>query len=105
MILYSHWCLIMSITDIPSYFADLTGMNETTAQLILSVFIIFLFLLPYIVLTKGQPNSIVSLMLIFIGLSVALGLGWAPFWIMIMMLVILVAGVAYLGTRGVTGGG
>ena len=103
--LYSHWCLIMSITDIPSYFAVLTGMNETTAQLLLSVFIIFLFLLPYIVLTKGQPNPIVSLMLIFIGLSIALGLGWAPFWIMIMMIVVLVAGVAYLGTKGVTGGG
>ena len=97
--------LNLDVTDIPSYFADLTGMNETTAQLILSVFIIFLFLLPYIVLTKGQPNPIVSLMLIFIGLSIALGLGWAPFWIMIMMLVILVAGVAYLGTRGVIGGG
>ena len=95
----------MSVTDIPSYFADLPGLNETTAQLILSVFIIFLFLLPYIVLTKGQPNPLVSLMLVFIGLSIALGLGWAPFWIMIMMLVILGAGVAYLGTKGVIGGG
>ena len=95
----------MSVTDIPSYFADLPGMNETTVQLILSVFIIFLLLLPYVILTKGQPNPIVSLMLIFIGLSIALGLGWAPFWIMIMMIVVLVAGVAYLGTRGVTGGG
>jgi len=95
----------MDITDIPSYFADITGMNETTAQLILSIFIIFLLLLPYIILVKGHPNPIVSLMLIFIGLSIALGLGWAPFWIMIMMIVVLVAGVAYLGTRGVTGGG
>jgi len=95
----------MDITDIPSYLSDLTGINETTAQLILSIFIIFLLLLPYIILTKGEPNPIVSLMLIFIGLSIALGLGWAPFWIMIMMIVILVAGVAYLGTRGVTGGG
>jgi len=95
----------MDITDIPSYFADLTGMNETTAQLILSIFIIFLLLLPYIILTKGQPNPIVSLMIVFIALSIALGLGWAPFWIMIMMIVVLVAGVAYLGTRGVIGGG
>ena len=95
----------MDITDIPSYFAGITGMNETTAQLLLSIFIIFLFLLPYIILTKGQPNPIVSLMLIFIALSIALGLGWAPFWIMIMMIVVLVAGVAYLGVRGVIGGG
>ena len=95
----------MSITDIPAYFSEITGMNETTAQLLLSIFIVFLLLLPYIVLTKGEPNPIVSLMLVFIGLSIALGLGWAPFWIMIMMIVILAAGVAYLGTRGVTGGG
>lgn len=95
----------MDITNIPSYFADLTGMNETTAQLLLSIFIIFLLLLPYVILTKGEPNPIVSLMLVFIGLSIALGLGWAPFWIMIMMIVILAAGIAWLGTRGVTGGG
>ena len=94
----------MTITDIPSYFAGITGMNETTVQLILSVFIIFLLLLPYIILTKGEPNAIVSLMLVFIGLSIALGLGWAPFWIMLMMIVILIAGVAYLGSKGVTGG-
>jgi len=95
----------MSITDIPAYFSEITGMNETTAQLLLSIFIVFLLLFPYIILTKGQPNPIVSLMLVFIGLSIALGLGWAPFWIMIMMIVVLVAGVAMLGTKGVTGGG
>ena len=95
----------MSITDIPAYFSEITGMNETTAQLILSIFIVFLLLLPYIILTRGNPNPIVSLMLVFIGLSIALGLGWAPFWIMIMMIVVLVAGVAMLGTKGVTGGG
>ena len=95
----------MDITDIPAYFSGITGMNETTAQLILSVFIIFLILLPYVILTKGEPNPLISLMLVFIGLSIALGLGWAPFWIMVMMIVVLVAGVAYLGTKGVTGGG
>lgn len=95
----------MSITDIPAYFSEITGMNETTAQLLLSIFIVFLLLLPYIILTRGNPNPIVSLMLVFIGLSIALGLGWAPFWIMIMMIVVLVAGVAMLGTKGVTGGG
>ena len=94
----------MTITDIPSYFAGITGMNETTAQLILSVFVIFILLLPYVIVTKGEPNPLVSLMLVFIGLSIALGLGWAPFWIMLMMIVILVAGVAYLGAKGVTGG-
>jgi len=94
----------MTFTDIPSYFAGITGMNETTAQLILSIFIIFLILLPYVILTKGEPNPLVSIMLVFIGLSIALGLGWAPFWIMIMMIVVFVAGVAYLGTKGVTGG-
>jgi hypothetical protein len=93
------------MTDIPSYFADITGMNETTAQLLLSIFIIFLLLLPYVILTRGNPNPIISLMLVFIGLSIALGLGWAPFWIMIMTIVVLVAGVAMLGTKGVTGGG
>jgi len=94
----------MDITDIPSYFSGITGMNETTAQLILSVFLIFLILLPYVIITKGEPNPIVSIMLVFIALSIALGLGWAPFWIMIMMIVIFASGMAYLGSKVMTGG-
>jgi len=94
----------MSLEDIPSYFAGATGINETTAQLILSLVVICFILFPYLILSKGNPNPIITLILLFMGEAVSLGLGWSPFWIMIMFLVITGAGVAYLGAKAVTGG-
>jgi len=94
----------MSFTDVPSYFATATGMNETASQIILSIFVIFLILLPYIILTKGKPSPFISLILVFMGESLTLALGWSPFWIMIMFLALTAAGVAVLGAKGVTGG-
>jgi len=93
-----------SITEVPSYFATATGINETTAQLILSVFVIFMILLPYVILTKGRPQPMISLLLLFLGEAITLGLGWSPFWIMLMFLALTAAGVAIVGAKGVTGG-
>lgn len=94
----------MSLEDIPSYLASTTGINETTAQLILTAVIICSLLFPYLIMTKGNPNTLITLILIFLGDSIALGLGWSPFWIMIMLIVLTVSGVALLGAKGVTGG-
>lgn len=95
----------MSLEDIPSYFADITGMNETTAQLILSIAIICLLLFPYLILANKNPSPMISLILVFIGEAITLGLGWSPFWLMIMFMVLTAAGVAVLGAKGVVGGG
>lgn len=95
----------MSLTDVPSYLSDLTGMNETTAQLILSIGVICLLLFPYLVLASKNPSPMISLILVFIGESISLGLGWSPFWIMIMFMVLTASGVAMLGAKGVIGEG
>ena len=93
----------MSITDIPTYFSTTTGVNVTTAQLILSVFLIFCMLLPYVVLMKGKPAPLPTLIILFLGESISLGLGWSPFWIMLMFLVLTAFAIATLGAKGVTG--
>lgn len=94
----------MSLEDIPSYFATATGMNEATAQMILTVFIIVILLFPYLILTKGEPDALVSLIFVFLGLTISLGFGWAPFWVMIMIIALTASGIAFLGARVVTGG-
>lgn len=95
----------MVFTDIPSYVADLVGMNETTAQLILSIIIICCLVFPYLILAKDKPNGFVLIILIFVGESIALGLGWSPFWLMLMFMVLLAGAVATLGTKAVVGDG
>lgn len=95
----------MSLEDVPSYFSDMTGLNEITAQLILSLVIICIVLFPYLILAHENPSPMISLLLIFIGESITLGLGWSPFWLMIMFMVLTAFGVAVLGAKGVTGGG
>lgn len=95
----------MSLEDVPSYFADATGINETTAQLILSVVVICVVLFPYLIIAKDKATPMNSLFFIFIGESITLGLGWSPFWLMIMFMVLTAAAVAVLGAKGVVGGG
>ena len=93
------------MTDIPDYFATLTGINETTAQLILSLVIICICLFPYLILAHKNPSPLISLIMVFIGESISLGLGWSPFWVMIMFMVLTGGSIAVLGAKSVTGGG
>jgi len=92
------------MTEVPSYFADMTGLNETTAQIILSAIIILMILLPYLVATKGKADMTISFVLIFVALAIATGLGWAPFWLLIMIVAIVALGWAFIGSKATTGG-
>lgn len=87
----------------PSYFADMTGINEVTAQLILSTVIICILLFSYLIVAHPNPSPMISLFMVFLGEAISLGLGWSPFWIMLMFMVLTAFGVALLGAKGVTG--
>jgi len=93
----------MSLEDIPSYFADATGINETTAQLILSLVIIFTLLIPTMYLSRGKNAVTIWLIMTFLGECVVLGLGWLPFWIMIMTIAITVLGIALTTSKAIGG--
>jgi len=89
----------MSLEDIPSYFADAVGINVTTAESILSIIIIIAILFPYLVLARKNPSPTISLILVFLGECVILGLGWMPFWIMIMTICATALSIAWLGGK------
>ena len=93
----------MSLEDIPSYFADFTGINLTTAQLILSVVVIFTILLPTMYLTRGKNAPTIWLIMTFLGECIVLGLGWLPFWILIMTITVTVLSIAIFGAIAITG--
>jgi len=89
----------LSLEDIPTAFADFFGINETTAQLILSIVVIFAILLPTMILAKGKNAVTIWLIAVFLGECVVLGLGWLPFWIMIMTIAITALSIAWLGAK------
>ena len=89
----------MSLEDIPTAFADFVGINEGTAQVILSVIVIFTILLPTMLLARGKDATLIYLMMTLLATVLLIGLGWMPFWILIAMVCMMAMGVAFLGGK------
>ena len=94
----------MSLEDIPQAFADYFSINLTTAQLFLSLVVILAILLPTMVLAKGRNAVTIWLIMVFIGECIVLGLGWLPFWILIMTIAVTVLAIAVFGSGAISGG-
>ncbi len=95
----------MSLEDIPSAFADAVGINETTAQVIMSIAVIFTLLLPTMYLARGKNATMIYLIMVLLAECLLVGLGWLPFWILIATGAMMAMGVAFLGSNMVTGDG
>jgi hypothetical protein len=94
----------LSLEDIPASFADFFGINETAAQLILSITIIFMFLFPTMILSKGKNATTVWLIMVLFGELVCVAFGWLPFWVLIATVGMMSIAIALLGARVVVGG-
>ena len=93
----------MSLEDVPAVFAEYFGINEGSAQVILSVTIIFTFLLPTMFLARGKNATMVYLIMLLFAELLCVGLGWMPFWILIATVAMMAVGIAFLSTGVVTG--
>lgn len=93
----------MGLEDIPSAFADTVGINEGTAQLILSIAVIFALLLPTMILARGKNVTMIYLIMLLLGELICVGLGWMPFWVLIATVSMMALAIALLGARAVTG--
>ncbi len=93
----------MSLEDIPTAFADAVGINVGTAQVILSIIIIFALLLPTMLLARGKNVTTIYLIMILLGECLLVGLGWMPFWILIATVAMMAMAIATFGTKVVTG--
>ena len=93
----------MGLEDIPYVFAEAMGINETTAQVILSIVVIFAILLPTMILARGKNATIIYIFMFFLAECLLVGLGWLSFWVLIATVVLMAFGVATLGAGGVLG--
>ena len=93
---------MQGIESLPSWLADAWDINLGTAQVIISIIVIFAILLPIMYLSKDKHQLPVIISLFF-GEMLLVGLGWIPFWILIMTVAIVVMSIALLGTKMVTG--
>lgn len=93
----------MSLEDIPSVFADAVGINEGTAQVILSIVVIFTLLLPTMLLARGKNATMIYLVMLLLAECLLVGLGWMPFWILIATVAMMAVAIAMLGSNVVTG--
>jgi hypothetical protein len=95
----------MGLEDIPQAFADAVGINLATAQVILSIAIIFALLLPTMLLARGKNATTIYLIMVFLAECLLVGLGWMPFWILIATVGMMAIAIASLGTGVVMGEG
>jgi hypothetical protein len=79
------------------------GITLATAQVILSVVVILAVLLPTMYFSKGKSN-LPTIVMLFLMMSLLVGITWLPFWILIATVAVLSFAVASLGTKAVTGG-
>ena len=92
-----------SLEDVPEAFGNFIGVNETTAQLILSIIIILALLLPSMILARGKNAVTVWLIMVFFGELIVLGLGWLPFWVLIMTISVTALSIALIGSNAIGG--
>lgn len=92
----------MSLEDIPLTFADYFGINDGTAKVILSIVVIFAILLPYLIMAHKSPSPMVSLILVFLGECLLVGIGWLDFWVLIGTIVMMSMSVAFI-SKGIVG--
>ena len=93
----------MGLEDIPSALADFFTINEATAQVILSIAVIFALLLPTMILARGKNATMIYLMMALLAECLLVGLGWMPFWILIATVALMAFGVAVVGVGSITG--
>ncbi len=93
----------MSLEDIPTWFADTMDITLAAAQALLSIVVLLTVLLPTMYLSRGSKSTTIELVMLFLVISMLVGIGWLPFWLLIASVSVAAMGVAFLGSKLVTG--
>ena len=94
---------MQGIEEIPAWLADAWGINLGTAQVIISIIVIFAILLPTMYLARGNNATTIYLVMILLAECLLVGLGWAPFWLLIASVAMMAIAIAILGADAITG--
>lgn len=97
---------MQSLEDIPDWFAAFFDISTEAAQAILSLVVFLAVLLPTLVLlARSKTNGVfISFVVSFITLAALVGIGWAPFWLLVASIAVLAIGYAMFARDAVLGG-
>lgn len=91
----------MSLESIPTYFSDFLDISLEAGQVLLSIVVISAVLLPTMYLSKG--NRTAEIIMLFLSMTLLVGIGWAPFWLLIASVAMMGLAIATLGVKAVVG--
>lgn len=94
----------MQLDSIPSWLASAWDISEASAQVILSLVVIFSLLIPVMILARGKNGVTIQLLTFFMAEAFLVGIGWLPFWMLIATVAMMSLAMAYLGKSAITGG-
>ena len=95
---------MQSLADIPSWMVTAWGINLVSAQIILSISVLFAFVLPILLLRKNRSGFNVEIVAALLAEIVCVGLGWLHYWVLIVTLVVVAIASALLGSKTIFGG-
>lgn len=94
--------LVLSLEDIPSQIATALDINLGSAQVLISISVFFMVVIPVMIVAKDKYP-----LPVFIAMELVLlfevGVGWLPFWVLVFNIFVVVAAVAYFGRKLITG--
>ena len=93
----------MSLESIPTWFSDTAGITLAAAQVILSVSVLLAVLLPIMLLSRNRSGFVIEIIVIFVMESLLVGIGWLPFWILILTIGAIAIAIAVSSTQAVVG--
>jgi len=102
-VLFRAGDFLQSLEDIPTWFSDYFDISLEAGQIILSLIVILMVLLPVLIATKNR-GLLIPAVLLFLTEGLLVGIGWLSSWVMITTLVILALFFSKLGADTVTGG-
>jgi len=102
-VLFRTGDFLQSLEDIPTWFSDYFDISLEAGQIILSLIVILMVLLPVLISTRGKGLTGPAILL-FLTEALLVGIGWLSSWIMVATLSILALFFAKEGSGLVTGG-
>ncbi len=91
----------MSLESIPTYFSDFLDITLEAGQVVLSIVVVLAVLLPTMYLSNG--NRPVEIIMLFLAETFLVGIGWAPFWLLIATVAMMALAIATIGVNAVVG--
>lgn len=80
----------VDLTLAPSYLAELWGIGEFGAGMILSLGLVIAAILPVLILSKGSKDAGFSVLVIgFVAMAACVALSWLDHWLLILLVIVL----------------